>query len=947
VNVFVRRFAIFTVVAGLGIALAALLGRGPGTRAGPRPVLPVVPVPPGTDFQGTAGIPGISLVDAKGIVASEVKSVPLPDGTTVPFRPVLLRASSERPLPSPAPGVRRMALTDPELLLLPVPRTREEYEASAGARPTRLTAPAGTLDQGPGEASTVHLRGGARMETEREGTPWTFEGEEARVSLPSRDVRAPGPVSLESADLRAKGRDLDLSEAAGTVRLSGGATGAVARSAGVRLGSGAGGGEIRFSCTGPFEIRRLQPPRGDPGPADGLERYRIALERDAGLEQGDGRLTAPRIEVDIARSPGGKEAARAEAVRGEGGAVLTGGREGRDFAARGERLQALPRPDGTTEVHLQGDPSLDVRETAGPEERRRLRVEGRGPADLLLPREAGEVRASFRGGASAVLREPPPAEGAPPVQRTMRARSLTLEGRRASSSAPTEIREVRAEGDASMEEEDRRARGGSIAWTPAEGGASRTVLRDAVEVVWPAAGLLDPVAAVAPGKDPGPGTGSLLLSAPGEVVLDAPAEGDASRGASLSVPGASVLRRVAGEREIYRLTSARLESALHPGNRGIARLDAAGDARLEGREEGPGGRRYDLRGDRLIVLGAPGTGEAQTAEILGTPGGTRGFASFLGDDGKPMTVTADRLRLDRTTGTFRAEGSVRGSGVLPESAGGGGLPASRGPAEIACRAMDGLLVPGAKEGTTRVKSLEAREEVWLRTDAEYASGDRLVWEPDPAAAILTGDPARVTARSAAARKDLEDRCEAPELRIRLREGRLEEARADGGGRFVRHRLTPAAPGAKEAPPPERLEAACRGPLAYAPSGTTLEDRVSLVRSVFEGGAFVEKDRMEGADRALVSHPPAADGTAGRLATAAAESASASLVVTSAAGWKATGVSRVETASAGDSLVLESSARFPRFRVEGGGTVQSYRRVVYDYAKRIFTEQAGATVEGGK
>lgn len=937
-----RPAAIFTTVAALGIALAALLGRGPGGPGGPRPELPVVSVPPGTDIRGTAGIPGVSLVDAKGVVASEVKTIVLADGARVPFRPVLLRAAAERPLPPPAPGIRRVALEEPELLLLPVPRTREEYEASATAHPTRLTAPSGVLDQGPGEASTIRLRGGARMDTERRGTPWSFRGEEAEVRLPSRDIRAPGPVSIESAALRAKGRTLEASESDGTIRIVEGAAGSVTRSGGADLGGGGDASEIRFSCAGPCTVVQL--PAASRG--DGLERFRITLERDAVLEQGDGRLAAPRIEVDLSRPPGGGEEARPEEIRAAGGALLTGGREGRDFASRADRLRARPRPDGSTEIRLEGEPSLDLRESAGGEERRTLRVEGRGPADLLLPREGGEVRASFRGGASATLREPATEPGAPPVLRTLRARDLHLLGDRAGASAPTVVREVRAEGDAESAEGASRARAGTIVWTPVEGGGSRTRLLGAVTAAVPAAGALDPVAAAAPGKPrPAGGEGTLLLSAPHEATIDAPPEGDASRGAAMTVTGGAVLRRVLGEQEIYRLTCADLSAALHPGNRAIDRLVASGDARLEGREEGPGGRRYDFRGDRLTVTGDAGTGEARTAEILGTPGGNRAVASFPGEDGGPLSVAADVLRLDRSTGALRAEGAVRGTGVLPESRGPGPAPAARGPAEIACRTLDGVLEAGEKPGTTRARSLEARDEVWLKTETEYASGDRLRWDRDPGEAVLTGDPARVTSRPSAPVKGLEDLCEAPRLRILVRGGRLEAARAEGGGRFVRHRFPPAAPGAKEAPPAERVEARCRGPLAYAPAGTSLAEGVTLVRCVLQDGAWVEKDRMEGADRARLSHPQDADGSAGRLAAAEAESDGAGLSVASSAGWRATGVSRASMAGA--TIVLESSARHPRFRIEGGGTTQAYRRVVYDYDKAIFTEQVGATVEGGR
>jgi len=944
-----RRAGIFTTVAGLGLLLAWMLGgRGPGS-GNPKPSLGIVDVPAGTDVQGPAGVVGISLLRAEKPVVAPVQEVTLEDGTRAPFRPMVLRGDAEKPLPSTRNDVRRALITNPDLQVLPLPRTRKEYEDSATAEPTTIRSPEGVLESGPGEALVLHFRGGVKARSVRDGTPWEFAGDEADSDVRARTLHAPGAVSLASKDLKVDGRDLDASEDRRTAVFAGGASGSVASAGGVRLAGGASGGATRFRSRGPFQILPLPAAAGAPAPA-GIERWRLVLEGDAVLEQEDGSLAGRRIEVDLSREKGdaGGDTVVDE-IRAEGAVVLDGRAEGREFRAAGEKLMARPRPKkGLTDLWIDGNPAVHARQAEGGREVRTIDVRCSGTAHLSFPREDGPVDSVFPGGATAVVVEPPADPAGAPRRREIHAATLSFTGMRAGSGS-TKIESIRADGEALLREGDRWARAKRIEFTPAASGASRTVLDGDVLFSWPSAGELDPVAALAPGPAPkGGGTpGTLLLSSPGRAVIDQPADGDASAGTAVAVEGGVVLRRVAGEQEIYRLTCARADARTKPGAGGIEALSAKGDVRLAGREEPPGSRRYELRGDTLDVKGSAGSGETRTADVGG--GAERpASASFTGEDGRPFTVAGSRLRFDKETGAFHAEGPVRGTGVLPEGRGdGAGLPAAGGgAAELACGTLDGVLAQGGTEGSTRVKSLDARENVWVRTKTEFAAGDRLLYDAGTGSLRLHGDPARVTARTQGAPPEagLEDRCEAEELILVLADGALREARAENGGLLVRHR--PATAG-KTPSPAGRVEARCRGPLSYTTAETRLQGSVRVVRSEMKGGAFVEKDRLENADEVRVYHAPSG-GKAGRVERATASSAAGRIEVLSGTdGWKATGVARADMDVSGDRVTLESSPGAPRFRVESSGLVQSYRRAVYDYERHVFTEQLGATIEGGR
>lgn len=931
-----RRAAIFGTLACLGILLAALVAGGDreGGRSGPR--LPVVPVPAGTEIRASEGVPGISLLGARSVLVSDARDIVLEDGSRVPFRAMVLRGDAERPLPSPGRGVRRVAIDNPGLQMLPVPKTRAEYEASAGATPLRLSAPHGILDQGPGEAMLLRLSGGVRVDLEHEGTPWTFHGDAVDYDLQAHTLSGPGRVRISSPDLVAEGTGLQASETGGTLVIGSGARGTVTGAAGARIGGGAGRGDTRFACSGPLRIERA-PREG------GSSTTRILLRDDASIRQEDGSIAARTIGILLASDPAAKEGGhRIESVEAEGEVVLSGGAAERSFLARGQTLLARPLPGGNTDVRLEGDPSLEIAEGPGG---RRLQVTSRGPAALSLPEGKGPLRALFRGSAAASVLEPG-RDGGPGTRRDLTARTLHFAGDRGEEGAGTTIREVKAEGDAELREGERRARAQRITWTPEPDGGSRAVLSESVSVFWPGAGRLDPLGL--PGEAaPGSGDpGSLLLAAPRDAVLVLPPEGDGTRFTTVAVTGGAVLRRIVGEREVWRLTCGRIDGAFHPRTRGLSRLEASVEPRIEGREEGPGERRYQLRGDRLVVTGDEEGREPATALLTGAGERLRARASFTGEDGRPFHLEADAIDFDRRTGAFLARGDVRGTGVLPERSGAG--PAG-GAADLACASLTGVLDRGASQGSTRVRWLEAREKVWVRTASEFASGERLRWEAGEGSILLHGSPARVTARSGAAALGLEDAFEAPTLRLLLAEGRLEEARADGGGLFVRHRV-PDAPAGGAPPPAERFQGRCSGPLLYRPAETLLAGKVSLARAVREGGEFREKDRLEGADRVRFLHPPGAAATsgAGRVTGAEALSPGGGISVVSSAGkWKASGVSSVVYGAEGDTVTLEASPPGPRFRMESETSTLHYRRVVYDYVRRTVTEQVGASLEAGR
>jgi hypothetical protein len=706
---------------------------------------------------------------------------------------------------------------------------------------------------------------------------------------------------------------------------------------GVRIAGGEAKGATRFKCRGNF---RILPLPAAPGAEAKVERWRLVLDEDAAVDQDDGSLAARHIEADITRPKAGtKGDTSVDEVRADGAVVLTGRGEGREFRGTGDRLVARPQAKGNTDAWLDGHPAVFVRETDGSREVRTLEIRGEGTARLGFPADDGPVAAAFRGGARAVLLEPPEKEGGTPRRRELRSNSLSLAGMRSGGGA-TRVESVLAEGEAFLQDGDRTAQAKRVEFHPLEGGASRTLLDGDVLFSWPAAGALDPVSALAPSGDaqaPAGPPGTMLLSSPGRAVLEQPKEGSTEEGKRFTVEGGAVLRRVAGEQEVYRLACSSIDGRTAPAAEGLERLVAKGDVRLAGREEGAGGRRYELRGDVLDVRGAPDSREARTADVTGTKE-RPASASFAREDGSPFTVAAPVLRFDRSTGGFRAEGGVRGTGILPEGRTAG---ARGGAAELSCERLDGVLSRGTEQGSTRVVSLDARGPVWIRTATEYVSGDHLAYDDAKGSLLLRGDPARVTARTRgtdAARK-FEDVCEAPELLLLLKDGALVEARAETGGHVVGHHAA--------ASPPQRIEARCSGPLAYRPEEIRLRGGVSVLVAEMKAGAFAPKYRLDGADEVRV-YRPLVSSQAGPPERVIASSEAGRIALAFESGeFRATGVARADMDVPRERITLESSPGAPRFRIQSADATGTCRRAVYDSKKMQLLETVAMTLESGK
>jgi hypothetical protein len=883
-------------------------------------------------------------VEAEGLVVAPVLEADLGGGLRLPFRPYVLRAGGQTPLPSTAPGVRRAALREPRLEMLPLPRSRAEYDAAAATEPSTLRAPAGVLEDGPGERRLLHLSGGVRARSIRGGVAWDFEADEATSDAAARTLRAGGAVSVASESLRLAGKGLEAAESTGHLRIGSDVSGSVDGKRGVRLAGAAADGPTRFRCRGPARVVPLEAAAR----ATESRRWRITLEEEAVVEQEGTRLAARRIELDVSRSgPGG--ATEVDEVRADGAVVLEGRREDRTLRATADRLVARPRPGGTTEAWLDGSPTLRAATVAGGAETEVLEVRGGGGARLAFPDDEGPASAEFRGGSTATWTVPAEEPGGPPRVRELTAATVTLAGMRALG-GDTRLEHAVAVGSALLREGDRTARGNRLEVRPLPGGGTRAVLDGDVLVSWPGVGRLDALdAGTGPGAPPGD-PGVLLLASPGRAALDFPPDGAADRGGRFEVSGGAVLRRVVGEREIYRLSAAALDGRGAPDGRALEHLRATGDVALAGREEGPGGRRYEMRGEVLEVRGAAGADGPRTADLDGPAGGPA-EVRFVGEDGRPFSIAARALRLDHATGALHAEGAVRGKGILPggDPARGGAPRFGGGPTEIACGVLDAFLGGGAvagQEGATRVRSLDARDSVWIRTETAYASGDRLTFGEDAGSGVLRGAPARVTARTAAAAAPagdrLEDLCEAPEFRLSFEDGKITEALAPGGGRVVGHRVVAGSP-------PERIDASCRGPLAYRPAETRLRGDVEIAHAVRRGGTWLNLERTAGADEVVLHHPPSAAGVAGGVirAVAAAEGGRMTVDLGAGEGARVEGVSRADFDGAAGRVALESSPGHPRFRVRSAGTTTSCRRAVYEIRTGVLVEMVGATVEGGR
>ena len=257
---------------------------------------------------------------------------------------------------------------------------------------------------------------------------------------------------------------------------------------------------------------------------------------------------------------------------------------------------------------------------------------------------------------------------------------------------------------------------------------------------------------------------------------------------------------------------------------------------------------------------------------------------------------------------------------------------------------------GDASGSTRVVSLDARDAVWIRTATQYVSGDRLVHDAAKGTLLLTGDPARVTARAEKTPRDLklEDACEAPALLLVLADGNLVEARSEDGGRVAYHAV-PRTEAGKAPPPPERIEARCSGPLVHRPGETILSGKVTAAQSAWTGGAFVPVNRIEGADEVRVLHPPAT-GQAGRLNRVTASSAGGRITVEArndGGGFTAEGVSRADIDLLAKTVIVESSPNAPRVRIRTAEVVGTCRRAIFDYERGVLVETLAMTMESGK
>ncbi|MHC4821088.1 MAG: hypothetical protein ACYTDX_05140, partial [Planctomycetota bacterium] len=717
--------------------------------------------------------------------------------------------------------------------------------------------------------------------------------------------------------------------------LDDGAEGSVARTGGTSLSGEASSEPVTFSCKGPFQVLSLPAPADDPG----ASAHSIVLERDAVVRQGDARLSGQRIVIDVLRPSGEGEAkSTIRQLSAEGSVAFRGGRNGRELEATAGELIALPvaadngAPAGTR-IELRGSPGMRLLSKEGDRAGAVIDLSCKDRARLFLPEGEGPMQGTFLGAGRAIYLRPT-ADG-DPVRHDLRARTLQVEADRSDADAEGfALRRLVAAGEARLVEGERSAAAQRMVWVPREDGGSVLDLAGDIAVRWPASGTLDPLSSVsrsAPGAE-----GELLVSSPGSARLVLPADG-AGEGATLDLRGGSLVRRMEGEREAYSLSSDSLQASLRADTRAVERLDAAGDVRFAGRGEGAGRRRYAVSGSQLSVFGAAGSDEPSLLRVEGGDGGPA-RVDLVDKNGEPVELEGVRVVVDRETGRFDVTGPVVARGLLPQREA-AGLPVSpSGRATLRCGTLEGAFGDGATEGSTEIRSAVARGAVRLDTGNDRATGDRLDYDAAAGTVTLQGKPARLLAVSRVVAGQ-QDGCEAPLVLLELDEAGLKEARAPTGGRFVRHRLRASGDGKTKSP--ERLVALCEGPLVYGRDRTLMRESVQVLRSALVDGAFLEKERMTGADLVSLEHPRGADGQP-LLQGARAVSKSNELEVVGDAGrWRATGIGNVVLDATRDRLAMETPKG--RFRVIREGGTDWFRRVVYDYTKRIFAEQVGATV----
>ncbi len=934
-----RRGLIFSTIVGLGLLLAHLLDADRGVTP-PRPVLPVVDVPPGAPIVGNGGRTLLQFHWAKGSDVGPVEEISLDDGSTVPFRASRIRAASAAPLPSPSREVARQALESPSLVMRPRPRTRAAFEAPGGDA-TVISARRGILEQGPGNVQRLFLEEDVVAEVLRAEAAWVFRSARADVELASRVLRAPGPVTVVSDGVALEGRDLVAEDGRHAASLTGPGRGSVEGEAGVRIGGTGADEPVRFAWADRLDLEEVPSPPGAPAAV----RYRLLLSGSAELVQGDSRLRGRRITalLLLRSGAGGGAPARpsVEELVAEEDVLLEAGREepggSRGLRAEGRRFRAVGGPGGTTVATLEGDPRLRVVEFRDGVATSTVGVASREPAVFTIPADRSSIAGRFPG-AAAAWQEIPGRDGGPAARRDLRADVLTMVADRRGADGEYTPRELIAEGAATMEEGARRAAARRIRLSPTEDGGSAALLEGDVAASLPAAGAMDPLSAL---EDPAAGNGagdpgSLLVTSPGTVEVMFPRAG----GGSVVARGGALVRRVAAEREIYRLAAEMLQVDLAGPRRTVRLLDARGGARLVGEGEGRGRRRYDLAGERILVTASDGEDRPDAARVDGGPAG--GAVLVLrGRDEQPLRIEGSVLRFARATGRFRAEGPVSGEGVLPDRAGAKDGP--RGPVRLRSGALEGILLEG-DAGRSEISALHASAGVRVEAGGDSAEGDTLDYDRAADAFLLRGSPARVAVapRQGVADPALRDQCEAPVLRLTLENGVVKDARADSGGVYVGHRSSPAAASAPSgtAATLERIRAACTGPLVHTPAASSLEGSVTVTRWGLRNGTWEEWETLSGVDR-LDVRPAAAGDPAARVAATAVSSAARISAGDARSGWIARGVSRIVLD--GDRVVLEALPGSPRFRVDHASSAHEYRRVIYDRTSGTFVEAVGASV----
>lgn len=775
-GILLRRVAVFAAVFVPGMSLVGFLAGGLRTPppGAPRPQTPPAPPTP-PDGRPPAVVPidrGPGLGPGRrGRLDSD--SVAVVGNRAVHYRAWTAEWETSEPQPPPEPGVSMLLLTGARVLVFPEPAAGRESVAREDAPGTTLVAGRECLlrqrEQAPpsahleGDALAQHaLEDGQRMTLRSEALDFRTE-ERGPHRIPVRVVETDRPVRIEGGGATIDGTGLlaELARDRPRARIEKDVKGV--------LQQREGGDPVRLSCGGPAFLEALDRPARASRATDreSLQPWRATFREDVRVEERGGTLTADEAAVEFVRTTAADRAAGAPAtvirrMTAAGEVVVESSRERGAVRATSDRLTRFAEDVLTDKSVFEGSPRFTF-EAGGAKDGSRdgapgatsvFSVRCTGPAEVRERRaRLGDARAEtvtivFEG--DVVVLETDAATQA--LRSDLRAPRVTIEGRRGDDGGFVPLL-ARAERGAEFRRTDAQGRALSgraktIVWTERRPGADARLSL----VGEPAVAFTEKE-----GVSPFGGTarpGVLEVRSKDRIDVDfAPPRTSADRTGPPSratVLGGMLLRKTAGDEELWRLTSDRGDAVFGPAGE-VRELRAWGRARLASAEGAD--REGFVAGERIAAVRRPeATTDATRAEDLDvTVFGSQEVpaVAVIGDAEAPLhhEVRARTLRHEKGGAVIVASGDatadLRVAGAV------GDVAAATRPAVSPLRLRAAEIradVDRAEGKPSELRLLSATGGVEVDESLHRLVADRATYEERTGRVEAWGDPVRILRR---------------------------------------------------------------------------------------------------------------------------------------------------------------------------------------------------------